>query len=94
MQKLSQKINGIVNLQDCFRMCYHCNTHLKVGHGHEERHRKKSYVVFIPKKYSHFALYSPVGKNNKMNKMSEKNLKVLLFTSYFPVDPNFFQINF
>ena len=28
----------------------------KIGHGHEERHRKESYVVFIPKKYSHFAL--------------------------------------
>ena len=36
--------------------CYHCNMHLKIGHGREERNRKESYVVFIPKKYSHFAL--------------------------------------
>ena len=32
------------------------NMHFKIGHGREERHRKESYVVFIPKKYSHFAL--------------------------------------
>ena len=32
------------------------NMHLKIGHGHEEKHKKESYVVFIPKKYSHFAL--------------------------------------
>ena len=36
--------------------CYHCNMHLKIRYGREERHRKESYVVFIPKKYSHFAL--------------------------------------
>ena len=30
--------------------------HLKIGNGHEERHRKESYVVFIPKKLSYFAL--------------------------------------
>ena len=29
---------------------------LKIGHGHEERHKKENCVVFIPKKYSHFAL--------------------------------------
>ena len=28
---------------------------LKIGHGREERYRKESYVVFILKKYSHFA---------------------------------------
>ena len=30
--------------------------HLKIGHGHEERHRKESYVVLSPKKYPRFAL--------------------------------------
>ena len=30
--------------------------HLKVGHGHEERIDMKGYVVFIPKKYSEFAV--------------------------------------
>ena len=74
----------------------YCNMRLKIGHGCEERHRKESYVVFIPKKYSHFAL--ALLKNNKMNKMIYfRNLKKyfnsFLFTSYFPVDLNFFQIN-
>ena len=42
--------------------------HLKIGHGHEKRHRKESYVVFIPKKYSHFEkiiiIIQPSTKNN------------------------------
>ena len=31
-------------------------TFLKIGHGHEERLNMKGYIVFIPKKYSEFAL--------------------------------------
>ena len=45
--------------------------HLKIGHVREERHRKESYVVFIPKKYSHFAL-ALWEKNKKMNKNGSK----------------------
>ena len=40
--------------------CHRCNMRLKIGHGreegHEERHNRERYVVFIPIKYSHFAL--------------------------------------
>ena len=63
--RLSQ-INGKVNLQEVNLLqngCYHCIMHLKIGHGHEERHRKESYVVFIPKKYSNVAL--ALWKNDK-----------------------------
>ena len=34
--------------------------HLQIGHGHEERHRKESYIVYIPQKYSYFV----IGKNS------------------------------
>ena len=47
--------------------------HLKINHAHEERHRKESYIVFIPKKYSYFALalWEKINKKNKkMNKMA------------------------
>ena len=74
--------------------------HLKIGHGHEGRHRKESYVVFIPKKYSHFALTR--GKKFKMNKMAQNGRfqffkKVLLsspFDFIFASGPKLFQINF
>ena len=59
LQKLSQKINGKVNLQEAGLLengGYHCNLNFKIGHGHEERHRQVSYVVFIHKKYLYFAL--------------------------------------
>ena len=73
---LSQTINGKVSLQEanllengCYD-CYHCNMHLKIGHGHEERHRKENYVVLIPQKVLTICS-SPVEKNNKkMNKMA------------------------
>ena len=35
-----------VNLQEAKLLengCYHCNMHLKIGHGREELHRKESY---------------------------------------------------
>ena len=60
--------------------------------------RKESYVVFIPKVLTFCS--SLVEKNKKkMNKMAYfRNLKKyfysFLLTSYFPVDLNFFQINF
>ena len=44
--------------------------HLEIGHGHEERHRKESYVVFIPKKYSHFAA---VEKNTEVDEQNGKS---------------------
>ena len=59
-----------MNLQEAKLLengCYHCNMHLKIGHGREERHRKESYVAFIPKKYSHFALVLWEKNNNNNN---------------------------
>ena len=77
----SQKINGKVNLQEANLLeneCYHCNIHLKIG---EERHRKESYVVFIPKKFSHFA--PALWKKNKMNKMAHFSyLKIFLLVPF------------
>ena len=75
--------------------------HLKIGHEREERHRKESYVVFISKKYSHFAL-ALWEKNNEMNKLAEngrfqffkKYFCQVLLTSSLLVDLNFSQINF
>ena len=40
--------------------------HLKIGHGHEVRFRKESYIVLSPK-ITHNLLYP---SNNKMNKMA------------------------
>ena len=65
MQRPSQKINGKVNLQEANLLengCYHCNMYLKIGHGHEERQRKESYVVLSPKS-THILLYILVEKN-------------------------------
>ena len=67
------RFNGRVNLQEANLLengCYHCNMHLKIGHGCEERHRKESYVVFYPQKYSHFALVLWKINKYKMNKMA------------------------
>ena len=64
LQKLSQKINDKVNLQEANLLengCHHCNMHLEIGHGCVERHRKESYAVFIPKKVLTFCS-SPVEK--------------------------------
>ena len=79
-----------MNLQEANLLengCYHCNMHLKIGHGREERHRKESYVVMflIPKKYSHFALALWKKNNIKMNKCMpyfKKLKKVLLFIPF------------
>ena len=51
-----------MNLQEA-NLRYHCNMHLKIGHGREERHRKENYIVFIPKKLRTHIL--PGEKNNK-----------------------------
>ena len=94
-----------MNLQEANLLengCYHYNMHLKIGHVREERHRKESYVVFIPKKYSHFALALWEKKNNKMNKKwlkmadfssLKKYFYQVLLTSSLLVDLNL-QINF
>ena len=46
--------------------------HLKIGHEHEERHRKESYWSFYPQEVLKFCS-SPVRKNNNknMNKMAQ-----------------------
>ena len=86
---------------------YHCHMHLKVGHGHEERHRKESYVVCFSNKCLHFALVQWKKNNNnkkkkKMNKMAQndrfhlfKNTLSGPFDSiYLLVDLRNFQIYF
>ena len=47
--------------------CYHCKLHLKIGHGREERHRKESHVIFIPKKVLTFCS-SPVKKLTRIKR--------------------------
>ena len=50
--------------------------HFKIGHGHEERHRKESYVLFTPKKYSHFA-----QQNDKFSSLKKYFYQVFLTSS-------------